>query len=319
MNRLIIVLMTGVLLTGCGVSLKPAQHGPTASPVIAYDVRPLLHPKKKFLGVVLTGAGKTKKPTDDFVKATGTRPNLLAYYADFKEDLQKQRVTSIWKERALPLIVWEPNKTPLDEITSGRRDQHIREWARNLRDLNIPVALSFGHEMNGYWYSWGTKHTTPAQYVEAYHRVHDLFFESGATNVIWIWSPNILTAKAMTLKPYWVGSTYADWIGPIGYYGWGNGEARTFAQVFGRTMTEIRTFTDKPFLIPETAVAAGPDKAAQINDLFQNIQLRKDIIGVVWFNLNKEKDWRVQSDPASLAAFRTATAHSIFAFNPQDP
>ena len=30
--------------------------------------------------------------------------------------------------------------------------------------------------------------------------------------------------------------------------------------------------------------------------------------GVVWFNINKETDWRVDSSPASLSSFKTALA-----------
>jgi mannan endo-1,4-beta-mannosidase len=59
-----------------------------------------------------------------------------------------------------------------------------------VRNLNVPIALSFGHEFNGNWYPWGTTGTTAADFVAAWQHVHDLFAAAGATNVIWIWDPN---------------------------------------------------------------------------------------------------------------------------------
>jgi beta-mannanase len=55
-----------------------------------------------------------------------------------------------------------------------------------VRTLNLPIAVSFGHEMNGNWYPWGTAHTTAAQFVAAWRHIHDLFARVGATNVIWV-------------------------------------------------------------------------------------------------------------------------------------
>ena len=32
------------------------------------------------------------------------------------------------------------------------------------------------------------------------------------------------------------------------------------------------------------------------------------MVGAVWFNMNKEADWRIESSPAAEAAFRAAMA-----------
>jgi hypothetical protein len=274
-----------------------------------------LRPGHKYLGVTYDGIGKKPQLARAFAAAIGKKPNLAAFYADFRDQVQGARLTALWNEGSLPLIAWEPTKTPLTSISSGRYDAHLRKWADDLRDLRVPVAISFAHEMNGDWYSWGSGKNTPAQYVAAYRHVHDVFQKNGATNVIWIWSPNVLTKKSPELKPYWVGAAYADWIGPVGYYEWSGGH--TFSEVFGTTMKQIRTFTDRPFLLPETGVPAGPHKPAQIADLYHAIARRPDILGAVWFQLDKERDWRINSDPASLKAFSKAVSGPAFGFDPR--
>ena len=41
----------------------------------------------------------------------------------------------------------------------------------------------------------------------------------GATNAIWIWSPNVITARpSVDLAPLYPGDDYVDWMGMVGYY-----------------------------------------------------------------------------------------------------
>lgn len=66
--------------------------------------------------------------------------------------------------------------------------------------------------------------------------------------------------------------------------------------------------TNKPIVLAETATTElGGSKAQWITDAFAMIPTRfPRIVGVTWFNLNKETDWRVQSSPGSLQAFKAA-------------
>ena len=52
------------------------------------------------------------------------------------------------------------------------------------------------------------------------------------------------------------------------------------------------------------ATEVGGDKAAWVEDFFAALDRRADIRGFTWFNYDKETDWRVESSPGSLAAFR---------------
>ena len=56
-------------------------------------------------------------------------------------------------------------------IASGKYDGYLSAYAEAVRAYRHPVILSFGHEMNGNWYSWGYKNTSPAVFVAAWRHI----------------------------------------------------------------------------------------------------------------------------------------------------
>ncbi|MFJ2739986.1 glycoside hydrolase family 26 protein [Streptomyces sp. NPDC087440] len=291
---------------------------PTAAEETPYDITPLLRPagQKKYLGMAADGLPGSLKPLKTFARQAGKQPNLVGYYAAWGDRFDEGNAAAVWNEGALPLISWEPHKTPLADIAAGRGDDYIRTYARAVRELNLPVAISFAHEMNGDWYPWGTKKTTPAEYTGAWKRMHDLFEEVGATSVIWVWTPNVINPMpSVKLKPYFPGDDYVDWVGVIGYYA--QHGATTFETLFDPTLKQVRTFTRKPVIIPETASEGGQRKPADIKDLFRGVEKRDDVIGFVWFDYNKEADWRISSGPLAQRTFRDeARGSEAFGFDP---
>ncbi|MEO5878074.1 MAG: glycosyl hydrolase, partial [Streptosporangiaceae bacterium] len=222
---------------------------------------------------------------------------------------------SAWKARVIPQIEWEPHGVSLASIGSGAHDAYLAEFARGVRRANVPITMSFAHEMNGYWYSWGRPNGNPsatqaAQFVRAWRHVHDVFVQQGATNVIWLWSPNTIgPMPKVRLKPYWPGAAYVDWVGVIGYYRHKKGP-ENFKAIFDPTITEIRKFTKKQILLSEVAARRGKYRNADIRNLLTTIAQRKYLIGLSWFNINKtgagaEDDWRIENSKSSLKTFKT--------------
>ena len=62
------------------------------------------------------------------------------------------------------------------------------------------MILSFGHEMNGNWYSWGNTNSTPAQFIAAWRHVVTVFRAVGATNVKWLWAVNNFSSETSGQK-----------------------------------------------------------------------------------------------------------------------
>ena len=68
-------------------------------------------------------------------------------------------------------------------------------YAKAVRSYRHPVILSFGHEMNGDWYSWGYRHTSPATFVAAWRHIVNAVPPLDARNVTWLWTVNIIDAS----------------------------------------------------------------------------------------------------------------------------
>jgi hypothetical protein len=62
----------------------------------------------------------------------------------------------------------------------------------------------------------------------------------------------------------------------------------------------VRALTLDPILISETGAAAA--QPAKIADLFAGVR-DYGLLGFVWFDANKKRDWRISS-PAAIAAYR---------------
>ncbi|GAA2148650.1 hypothetical protein GCM10009760_40960 [Kitasatospora kazusensis] len=295
-----------------------AASASPAAPRVPYDITSMLMPKKKFLGATFDGVPQSLAPVDAFRTTVGKAPNLLVYYLGWGDEFQTDQTQAVWQHGMLPYIAWEPFKKTLAEIGAGGEDDYIRRTALAIRDLNVPVAISFGHEMNGGWYPWGTKDSNAADFVTAWRRIHDRFQDVGCSNVIWVWSPNVINpVPTVRLKPYYPGDGYVDWLGVIGYYA--KTGPHTFGTLFGPTLKEIRAFSTKPVVLAETASEPTPRKPADIADLFAGVLADPAVLGFVWFNLRKETDWRVDSGPDALAAFRSAAADPRIGFDVEHP
>ncbi|MGI5377526.1 glycoside hydrolase family 26 protein [Streptomyces sp. CA-251387] len=324
---LAVALMSLVGVSGCGVfgqdedPAAAAAREPAAEPSgtgaakheLPYDVKPLLHPEKDYFGVALDGAPTSMKPVDSFAKTVGKKPNMVGSYSAWGDGFNAEGAQNVFDAGGLLYVSWEPFEPSVARIADGSQDAYIKKYAKSVRDTNVPVAISFGHEMNGHWYPWGTKDTTAEAFVEAWRHIHGLFQEVGATNVIWVWSPNIVNpVPDVKLKSYWPGDAYVDWIGIVGY--WAATGAHTWDTLYGPTRRQVAEFTDKPVLISETSAQPGERRRADVRQLLGGVEADDDVIGFLWFNIPKRADWRIQSSPLALAEFKRLIASDAFGF-----
>jgi hypothetical protein len=236
-----------------------------------------------------------------FTTATGVSPRVVLYYSGWLEPFQASFAATAAKEGMVPLVQMDPEGVSVGAIASGRYDDYLSSFADAVRADRHPVILSFGHEMNGYWYSWGYQHTSPAVFVAAWRHIVTLFRTLRTQNVTWLWTVNTIHNRANVPSPgpWWPGSSYVTWVGIDGYY---FDSSSVFASLFGPTITEVRTLTRKPILIAETAAAPATGQPAKIADLFAGVHTY-GLLGFVWFNSVHTEDWRI-SGRAAIDAFR---------------
>lgn len=214
----------------------------------------------------------------------------------------------------IAMVTWEPWDATLDQIIAGNLDLYFSTRINACKALGIPILFRPMHEMNGNWYPWsgassGANLPAPRKYIRAWRHIRDLFTAHRAGNVYFVWCPNhnsVPDTPWNLATNYYPGPRYVDYIGVDGY-NFGNPDL-TPAQIFADF---YRTFSSygKPMLICETSSADAPvDKAEWIAQLDAWLPTAPQIDGVVWFHENKEHDWRIDSSPTALNAFKTMIA-----------
>ena len=295
MRRTLIALLACVLViigAAAVVTWAPWRTTPPANSV-------------RYLGVYEADSPTSYAGIDQFAQDIGRQPNLVTYYSHWLDQFQASFATSAEQHGATTLVQIAPQNISLTDITAGRYDPYLTSYAAAVKAFGKPVVLSFGHEMNGDWYSWGYKHNSPAAFIAAWRHIVTLFRADGVTNVTWLWTVNIIgNDSPLTSDPasWWPGNSYVNWVGIDGYY---YQSTQDFAQVFGPTIIDVKTFTKDPIIIAETGAAIAADQSAKINDLFNGIQTY-GLLGFVWFDANDTTqglNWRITSQ-AALSQYR---------------
>ncbi len=199
------------------------------------------------------------------------------------------------------------------DIVSGRHDAELARTAAELKAIPGPVYLRPFAEMNGNW-SLGSvqnahRHVSShAQWIAAWRRIVGIYRSAGASNVSFIWCPHAQDDPATDrMELYWPGS---EWVDVLGFdaYNWGvpwRSHQQTLADAY-RRVTALDPM--KPVWVCELASAEGAGEqskgqwvAALMSDTgYPRIQ------ALIWFSVEKERSWQMDSSAGSLAAFRAA-------------
>jgi mannan endo-1,4-beta-mannosidase len=257
-----------------------------------------------YLGVYTKNLPTSYAGVSAFKTATGTTPDVVMYYSGWYVPFPRSFADTVATQGAAPLVQMDPDGISLAAIASGHYDGYLSEYAESVRAYRHPVILSFGHEMNGNWYSWGYQHSSPAQFVAAWRHVVTLFRALGASNVTWLWTVNIIndTQTGTIPRPnaWWPGNSYVNWVGIDGYYLKPNWQ---FAPLFGPTIGDVRSFTSAPILIAETGAEPAAGQSAKVADLFAGVKAY-GLLGFVYFDTtNSVGEPFGLSSSAAIAAY----------------
>ena len=115
----------------------------------------------------------------------------MPYYSGWFEPFQASFAAAAARDGAVPIVQMNPDGVRLAAIASGRYDGYLRGYAGAVRAYHRPVIVSFGHEMNGGWYSWGYRQRPRGlrRGLAAHRRRCSA---AGARNVTWLWTVNII-------------------------------------------------------------------------------------------------------------------------------
>ncbi|MGJ5756366.1 glycoside hydrolase family 26 protein [Streptomyces puniciscabiei] len=277
-----------------------------------------------FVGIMTAGGVHDLTEAARFTRRTGHRPQVYEFSQDWAHDrFDADLIDNVARRGMMPLLAWEPwdhreagaaaqlrGDQPayrLARIIDGTYDPYLRSWARGIASLRYAVGIRLAHEMNGYWYPWceQSNGNHPGEYVRAWRHVHDIFVRAGATNAVWVWSPNVGYRNATPFERLYPGDAYVDWVGLSGYYGTvGKESYQSFDQLFSYSEKRLRRLTAKPLVITEVgATDADGRKAEWIADMFRSLPRHPDVIGVIWYEAVKVIDWRITTSAGSVSAF----------------
>lgn len=325
----IFLLLVGTLVN-IGVKPSAAAPGQFASAArVQSDAGPIL------LGVWQPGAPWNMDAITAFERDAGTHVAIVHWYEswfDSQPGPDLAILQAVAAHGSEPMISWAPDGHEgnhqtvysLRDIAAGKYDAYVQLWASQLASFGKPVLLRWAWEMNGDWFPWGAgvAGNTAADYVAAWQHLHDVFGQAGASNVQWVWSPNVTGGSLTELESFYPGDAYVDWLALDGYNramrGW-----QSFTDLFGPSYARLTALSDKPIMIAETSTSeadsnapSGASKAQWIasalgDEIPQNFP---GVRAVVWFNENKAGiesdgyDWRIESSGAAEAAFSSAVA-----------
>ena len=253
-----------------------------------------------FVGVAVKGS--IVPAVRSFSRATGAQMAMVEIYTRFGAPLPVLELRRVTSTGARPLMQWNPRGSAVVGIAAGGYSSYLRKYAESLKRFRHPIVLSFGHEMNGTWNSWGAGHVRPSTFVAAWRRIHHIFASAGAHNVTWSWDPSHVGDLP---GPWWPGASYVGEIGIDGYQRPGD----TFARIFAARLAYLRHFTSKPIYIAETGVAPSRSQARQIIGLFNGVQ-RYHLRGFVYFDINRLEAWHLQGRQTALRVFRQEVART---------
>jgi hypothetical protein len=262
-----------------------------------------------YLGVFVKGFPDSYGAMTLFSRQTGSHPDIAMYYSGWYVPFPTGFADIAARNGVVPLVQMDPSGISLRGITLGESDPYLSSYAEAVRAYRDPVIISFGHEMNGSWETWGYQHASPADFVAAWRHIVNLFRVLGANNVTWLWTVNIVndTQRGRIPPPnaWWPGSSYVNWVGIDGYYlkpSW------QFAPLFGPTIGDVQALTSDPILIAETGAVPTAGQSAKIRNLFGGVHAY-GLLGLVWFDATNtiNQDFSI-STPAAAAAFRTGAS-----------
>ena len=298
-----------------------ATVAPTAPlPVI------VLPPPTIYLGVTNHPAPWDMTALTAFEARAGRNAAIVSYFVGYQLNNPPETATlsAIRSRSAAPLITWEwqtnlaGNTNGLAETAAGAYDSDIDLWANTLKTHPGPVLLRWAHEMNGTWYPWsvGVNGNTAADYIAAFRRIVTRFRAAGATNVQFVWCPNIARFGGSDFTAMYPGDEYVDWLGLDGY-NWGSlNPWQSFSQLFQSSYDAITALSNKPLLIVEWGCTeAGGNKGAWLQSALQTeipTQFPR-IKGVVYFNNTADgADWPIESSAGATAGYAAGAASSRY-------
>lgn len=282
----------------------------------------MLRADKPVFGI--TSEKDAVEDADRAAKEIGCRPMWRGVYASIGAPFELSRLTNA---AGIPFLTVQPKDLhsaveqkswSLAATLAGTNDAKLRAVADTVVEYGDLMVIRYAPEMNGDWSPWaaGVNGNTASQYVEAWQYVVTLFREAGATNVLWLWAPNIIRGATVEgISQFWPGD---EWVDLIGFTGYGVGSSMygfesAAGQTFDPTMKMVARLSKKPVVLAETGVE-GAEKSRWMATLGPWLRAHPNVIGLIWTQApppHSNADWRYNDSPRNMKAFKKSVVPNL--------
>ena len=207
-------------------------------------------------------------------------------------------------------------------IANGNCDEFLHSVGKNFKSFGKSVFFRFAWEMNIDSMEWAVRKTgdSNADFIAAWQRIHSIFYQENASNVLFVFSPNV--GGPVPYKDLYPGNAYVDWVALDGY-NWGTTQSwsrwESFTTVFSASYNQlVKAAPNKPVMLAEVNTTdKGGNKPSWYTDAFSKaIYNYPKIKAVVIYNENREAkenvNWLIDAVPGSLSAFSKAISSSNY-------
>ena len=143
--------------------------------------------------------------------------------------------------------------------------------------------------MNGSWFWWGERHTTPAEFVQLWQfTVRYLRDEKGVHHLLWAYCPDLFDTRGGYLTRY-PGDRYVDLMGFDDYYDFygDNRSPEMFTEQL-RVLGQLAGERDKLAAVTETGLEGIPDSTWWTDTMLQSLKAdsltRRIVYVMAWRN-----------------------------------
>ena len=303
------------------------------------DAQKLAHTDKLLFGAYDDDFSESYQSVVNLEDSLGTHFPIIHIYTAWgskpEEEFPVSQTKAILDIGSVPVITWEPwladfdrdefpkilavdkrDKNGLKSIAKGDYDAYIINWANAAKELNKLFFVRLGHEMNDpYRYPWGPQNNKPLDFINAWRHVVNVFKATGASNVLWIWSPHPAYAN---FDAYYPGDEYVDWVG-VGTLNYGTvaswSKWWSFDEIFGNYYPQLSKYK-KPIIVTEFgSLAVGGNRAKWYKDALTDMPVKyPEIKAVIFFHCKNDNtttykalDWYIKDDTLTVSAIRNAT------------
>lgn len=273
----------------------------------------------------------------------GAPPGLVKTFHSLEDDFSARGAAGRLLREILghpgvtPLLSLEPTwhglppEGLLERIASGQVDDRLEKLARDLASADGTVLVELGAEMNArFGAPWQAERNggeaAPAGFGRAWRHVVEVARASGASNVRWVFAPS--AGNPYTHHPtgpshwnwyghWYPGDRYVDFLGLHAFnHAREQGAWVPFIELVTGDAADwmlddmVARFPGRRVILGELATSEHPGrpeaKAEWIVDAYRRMRGCSAVAGAVWFDMDKETDWHLDSSPASAAGYASA-------------